>query len=470
MKKYFSYFTFVMPARLVYMLQQVEYDPNKFFAWLWRVPNLSKVSRRGRLVQTRKAQALLLIGYGTMGLGLVLVLTMLRRELWLSAVVFLLLLPLWVGLVLAVVVKTGYVLLQIVRRPLLGKAEAQLRAHPAVKIAILGSYGKTTMKELLLTVLSQGKRVKATPGNMNVPISHARWITSKVNADEEVLIFEYGEGEPGDIAKFAAMTHPDYAVITGLAPNHLDHYPSLEAVADDLLSIRSKVPDDRLLLNVEAASLSRQAGAVPTYGLQGVKDWKISDVKVAYEGTSFTMKQGKTALHLRSKLLGRHQVGPLAAAAALAYDLDLSPAQIEAGIAATKPFEHRMEARPLHGAWIIDDTYNGNLEGIRAGLQLLGDLEAKRKVYVTPGLVDQGAETERVHLEIGQLIAAAKPDKVVLMQNSVTDFIKQGLEAGGFKGELALETDPLSYYTNLEHTLAAGDLVIMQNDWTDNYL
>src|SRR6185503_13001801 len=107
-------------------------------------------------------------------------------------------------------------------------------------------------------------------------------------------------------------------------------------------------------------------------------------------------------------------------AAALAHQFGLSKAQIKAGIAATKPFEHRMEPYQLAGAWVIDDSYNGNIDGIRAGTQLLKDLPAKRKIYVTPGLVDQGQESGKIHEEMGRLIASARPDMVVLMEHSVT--------------------------------------------------
>lgn len=128
-----------------------------------------------------------------------------------------------------------------------------------------------------------------------------------------------------------------------------------------------------------------------------------------------------------------------------------------------------MQPYQLNDAWVIDDTYNGNIEGIRAGTELLAALPAKRKLYVTPGLVDQGRETENVHRQMGELIAAANPNVVVLMQNSVTKFIRSGLEAGKFKNELRLESNPLNFYTNLNHFVAAGDVVLMQNDWPDNY-
>jgi hypothetical protein len=83
-------------------------------------------------------------------------------------------------------------------------------------------------------------------------------------------------------------------------------------------------------------------------------------------------------------------------------------------------------------------------------------------------LVDQGPEEASVHLELGEAITKAKPDVVVLMQNSVTNYIKQGMK--DYKGELILEDDPLNFYTHLDKFVATGDLMLMQNDWTDNYI
>jgi len=128
-----------------------------------------------------------------------------------------------------------------------------------------------------------------------------------------------------------------------------------------------------------------------------------------------------------------------------------------------------MEPRPLGGAVVIDDTYNGNLDGFRAGIELLGELPAKRKIYVTPGLVEQGSATEENHREIGRLLAHARFDKIVLMQNSVTNIIADELERKNYQGEIFLVDDPLSFYRNLDKFVAFGDVVLMQNDWTDNY-
>lgn len=452
------------------MLQQVEYDASKFIHWAGMFPDLSNIKKRGELKHTKRAQLMLGVACGGWLLPILiapLVAVYTSHYVWL---IFIGWAPATSMLMLYITTK---ILQTFIVSPTqtreIAAAKKKLETISAVRIAVLGSYGKTSMKEILLAILSTGKRVAATPGNKNVLISHARWINQKLQGDEEVLIFEYGEGAPGDILKLAALSEPQKAVITGLAPAHLDYYPNLEAIGDDFASIQSVVTSENDRYINSDSDITRQKISGNFYDEQGAGGWKVSNVAVGFEGTSFTLTKEKRKLHLHTGLIGEHHVGPLSAAVAIAAELGLSDEQLTEGVAATKPFEHRMQARPLHGAWIVDDTYNGNIEGMRAGLALLTSLPAKKRVYVTPGLVDQGVENERVHNQLGKLIAAANPDRVVLMQNSSTGFIQQGLSDGGYNGELIIEDKPLEFYTQLEHYLAAGDVYMLQNDLPDSY-
>ncbi len=465
------------PRVLVYMLQGTEYQAGPYLKWYWRTQNFSHVMKRRTLEPTRPARLLLLalrLGIGLQLLaGLLLMYFGLFQGL-VGGVAF------GAALIVAYPVIWAHLLVVplILGREFISKpAEAKLVAqsqqifaeHPGIKIAVAGSYGKTTMKELLLSVLSHGLKVAATPANKNVSVSHA-YFARKLSGDEDVLIIEYGEGAPGDIARFAQITQPTHAVITGLAPAHLDHYKTLQAAGEDIFSLATFVSPEQLYVNADSSSLtSFLQPEYQQFSTAGALGWKVSALKTSVQGTSFTLSKAKRKLVLHSGLVGKHQAGFLSFAAALGLELGLTEAQVKAGIAATQPFEHRMQPYELGGAWIIDDTYNGNLEGIRVGTQLLADLSASRKIYVSPGLVDQGAESQRVHVEMGKLIAAANPDMVVLMTNSATQYIQSGLEAASYKEEVRVESDPLEFYTNLKHFVAGGDLVVMQNDWTDNY-
>jgi UDP-N-acetylmuramoyl-tripeptide--D-alanyl-D-alanine ligase len=474
----FNLYSWRLPTIIVYMLQNTEYYAAPYLKWFWHTSYFERVMYRRTLHRTRAARMLLLalrlgifaqiaagLGfifwwwyYGfTGGLAFGLCLLVAYPIVWAHVVV----LPLVLGRFFIV-------------RPRQAKAIRASRKTFAkfkgAKIAVAGSYGKTSMKELLLTVLSEGgRKVAATPANKNVSISHAIF-ARKLKGDEDILIIEYGEGQPGDVARFASITQPTHAVITGIAPAHLDRYKTLERAAADIFSLDKTVPAEHVYINGDSSdALPFVKPGQQLYSEKNALGWKITGIRVNLDGTRFTMQKGKEKLELHSGLLGRHQVGPLAIAAALAHEFGLTKKQIEAGVAATKPFEHRMEPYALNGAWIIDDTYNGNIEGVRVGTQLLKELPAKRRIYVTPGLVDQGSDTAKIHEHMGELIASAKPDMVVLMKHSVTQFIQAGLEAGGYKGELLIETDPLNFYNNLNLFVATGDLVVMQNDWPDNY-
>jgi len=466
-------------ATAVYMLQNTEYQVGPYLKWYWRTQDFSKVMYRRQLVSTKAARLLRLALVAGMAvqilLGIVLIVLWKTNDLVAGELFGLALLvsyPLvWAHLVAVPLLVGREVMVKPKQQRMIRQSKKIFGAHPGIRIAVAGSYGKTSMKELLLTVLSEGKKVSATPANRNVASSHAAW-AKRLEGDEDILIIEYGEGAPGDVMRFARTTQPTHGVITGLAPAHLDRYKTLERAGKDIFSLAGYLHNKNVYYNAESpatAPFVAHEAELEAYSAKGTLGWRVQKIDLQPNSTSFVMKKGKRELKLTSGLVGKHQIGPICLAAALALEFGLSEKQVKAGVAKTRPFEHRMQPYQLSSAWVIDDTYNGNIEGVRAGTALLGSVKANRKWYVTPGLVDQGKEAKRVHQEMGELIAAAKPDVVVLMQNSVTDYIRKGLEAGKYKGEIRIEENPLDFYTNLEHFVAAGDVVLMQNDWTDNY-
>jgi len=104
-----------------------------------------------------------------------------------------------------------------------------------------------------------------------------------------------------------------------------------------------------------------------------------------------------------------------------------------------------------------------------AGIDVLKSAKANRKIYVTPGLVEQGNLKEVNHVKIGHMIADSDIDEVVLMNNSVTQYITRGMKENGYKGHTRIVDEPLEFYTNLSQYVASGDVVLLQNDWSDNY-
>lgn len=476
MKAFLSrYNPFTYSRALAYMLQSVDYQPKAFIEWYRRTRDFSSVMNRRDLVFTKAARLFRLLVLATILLVTVAgIAGGFTRNIWIIGFGLIIIFEapaIGYAAVLLVLILTRQFIAKPKEKKALIEAGGIFGEHKATIIAVAGSYGKTSMKELLLTILSEGKMVAATPANMNVATSHAKFARS-LKGDEEVIVIEFGEGKPGDVMRFSEMAGADIAVITGLAPAHLDQYQTYDAAAQDIMSAASGKDPGNVYVNIESPKLHTfYKQGYRAYNDAGCGEVVLSEVKVSLSGTTFKLAIGKNAQTTATTgLLGEHNLGPIAAAAEIARTLGLTADQIASGIAKTKPFEHRMQSRKLAGgAWIIDDTYNGNIEGLRAGLALLKQLPAKRKWYVTPGLVDQGPETISVHRELGTLIAAASPAVVVLMKNSVTNYIIDGLREAMYTGDVRTETDPLKFYSHLDSFLAAGDLALLQNDWTDNY-
>lgn len=461
---------------IVYMLQATEYQIWPYLKWLWRVKDFNRVAHRKELVLTQRSSLLLaavrtgMIAQFVAALIWAIVAIKNKNPNGIFAIDLALSTPIvWAHLVAVPLLSGRWLFIKPLYAFQIRKSKEIFKNHPGIKIAVAGSYGKTTMKEILLTVIGQGKKIAATPANKNVAISHAQF-ASGLEGDEEVLIIEYGEGAPGDVARFTKNTYPSMGIITGLAPAHLDKYKTLKRAGTDIFSLAEYLGHKEVYVNGESEDLTPffKRGH-QTYSQKQAAGWKISDIQISINGVSFKMKKDGRMLGLKSGLLGVHQVGPLAAAAAIADTLGLSAGQIEKGVAKVKPFEHRMHPRQAAGAWIIDDTYNGNIEGMLAGLRLLKELPAKRKIYVTPGLVDQGKESPEVHRKLGRIIAQTEPDIVVLMRHTVTDDIVDGIRDKQYSGRLVIEEDPLNFYNHLDQFIANGDLVLLQNDWPDNY-
>jgi UDP-N-acetylmuramoyl-tripeptide--D-alanyl-D-alanine ligase len=456
------------------MIQSTEYSAKDFLAWHKRATNFRKVIKRGFLHKTIAFKLLSYYLYLFIVLLLIISCYILVFQSnialkFVSLAIFIVT-PIMCAYALVLPVQFARVIIVNPRnRRKIKIAREIFRNHDGLKIAIEGSYGKTSMKELLSTVLGFQKKVAASKGNLNVLTSHARFANA-LTGDEDILIVEFGEGAPGDIRKFSELVSPNLAILTGIAPAHMESYKTIENISKDFFSVQEFINPSDLYVNGDSAIVNQyKTDSNIVYSEKGIMGLKVSDVKIDINGTRFTLKNKNNEIRIRSALIGRHHIGPLSLAVELGYKVGMDAEAIIEAVAKVVPYEHRMQPYSLNGATIIDDTYNGTIEGMQAGLELLHELKARRKIYVTPGLVEQGLEFTEVHQKLAKLIINSRPDVVVLMNNGGTVIVKDYLDANNFQGELIVNDDPLDFYKNLNLFVASGDLVMMQNDLTDNY-
>jgi len=488
MKRFLSKYSFKYPRSLVYMLQASEYNLGEFFGWLRRVENFKEVEQRKKLVKTFKAQ--LLLGMIAFFIGITLAVVLVKGDIF-SLLIYIILLPHVLPYWLALCSFKLSIIQRPIEKMMINKAKSKLKNHKALKIGIAGSYGKTTMKEILKTVLAQSKKVAATPDNKNTPIGVARFVDT-LDGDEEILIFEMGEYYSGDIKELAEMVNPDVGIITGINEAHLDKFKNIERTTETIFEIADFLKNKenaKLYVNVEsrlalekAHHLSKQEDItlqICGYGERGVEyinevgesNWHAEGSETDLSGTRFVLKNNKgEGIVVSSKLLGLHQVGPLSVVTHLAKSLGMKIEDIELGLKNTRPFEHRLDPREESGGiTVIDDSYNGNPDGVRAAINFLKEIKNKRRFYITPGLVEMGSKTEEIHKQIGRELAEAGIEKVVLIKNSVTAFIEAGLGEHNFQGELIWFDSALDAFKSLPSRTISNDLLLYQNDWPDNY-
>lgn len=470
MRFYLTRYTVQYLRSLTYMLQASEYHVSEYLAWFHRTQDFLHVEKRKRLVWTGKSLAVqtalaflafLALAVGAYGIFYAPLLS----------VTVLIAYPYMLGYGAALVA----FLLRTVQAPFerraLHEMRTKLKAHSAVKIAIAGSYGKTTMRELLRAVLGEGKRVAAPGGSINTPLGiHA--FVSTLTGDEEVLIFECGEYYPGDVRALALAIDPDIGVITGINEAHLEKFKTVERAADTIFELADVLGGKPLYLNGDNTIVRARAytrSGVILYDNSGAGSVYVVQASTGLHGTDLTLDVHGARMVAHSGLLGLHQIGPLCVAADIALRLGLSTSEIHKGIESTRSFDHRMAPRVEAGVTYIDDSYNGNPDGVRALLAFVQELEGARVWYVTPGLVEMGVRTKEVHEDIGRQLAAAKVHAVVLMKNSVTPHIEAGLKAAGYAGVIQWFDAPLKAYAALPLMTLPGDTVVLQNDWPDQY-
>ncbi|MEO6729439.1 MAG: UDP-N-acetylmuramoyl-tripeptide--D-alanyl-D-alanine ligase [Candidatus Dojkabacteria bacterium] len=344
-------------------------------------------------------------------------------------------------------------------------------------IGITGSFGKTTMKETLSTILSEKFNVVATPENINTPLGLARVILNNLNEDTEVFVVEMGEYVKGDVDALCQITPPDMSVITGINEAHLERYGTMENAIETKFEIVENTPDGGLVVlngmdkltvdNYERFSKNKK---VEWYNDKNLK-FKILNSKLDTEKLTrrLEIQTPGGILNAQTSIIAEYIGGNVIASMIVGTELGMSEAQIKLGVTQLKPAPHRLEVRRTGDITIIDDTYNGNSDGIKAGIALLSQFKDNRKVYVTPGLVETGEMKEEIHIEIGKQLAKVA-DVVILTENSATPFIAEGLKNNGFnKDNIVWYKTSKETYSKLRDNLKAGDVVLMQNDWSDNY-
>ncbi|MDO9267245.1 MAG: UDP-N-acetylmuramoyl-tripeptide--D-alanyl-D-alanine ligase [Sulfurimonas sp.] len=314
-------------------------------------------------------------------------------------------------------------------------------------IAITGSYGKTSIKNFVREILSKKYKVYATPRSVNTLGGIIRDVNESLPRDTQVYVCEAGARESGDIFDITTLLEPQVVVVGKVGLAHVEYFKSLENIITTKLEIMKSPRLECAFIHTSVTDEPHDK--VTFFGNE------IQNINSGLDGTDFELKIGDEILSLHTDVLGSFQTMNIAVAVHIAKKFDMSNDEIVEAVKSLTPVEHRLQMIKAGGKLILDDGYNGNIEGMLEAVRLCS-LHEGRKVIVTPGLVESSDELNL------QLINAI---------NGVFDvaIVTGALNAELFDKNLKVKNKiMLSDKSTLVDVLAtqtkAGDIILFAND------
>ena len=345
--------------------------------------------------------------------------------------------------------------------------------HQILVVAITGSNGKTTTKEMAALILSQKFRVLKTEGNLNNLIGLPLTVLN-IDDSHDVAVLELGMNSFGEIARLSEICKPDIALITNVGSGHLEGLGSIEGVAKAKGEILEGLKaGGTFVFNADDSYIREIAkgwkGNLVSFGIDSPgADVKtlLTDYSCCYgSGVAISMHLKEKTLSAKLMGLGLHNVYNATAAAAVGVAMGIGLEEIRKGLEEWRPFRGRFELHRLDcGVNLIDDTYNANPNSVAMALKTLADVKgAGRGIAVLGDMLELGAYAEEAHYEIGKKAASTGVDCLFLMGPHSSIHTYRGARDGGMdEGQIVICSDYKDVSGHLNPILTGGDWVLVK--------
>lgn len=363
-----------------------------------------------------------------------------------------------------------------IRQYYINDAKKMLKACPDLKvIGITGSYGKTSVKYYLSTVLKAKYNVLMTPESYNTPMGVVKTIREQLRPTHEIFVCEMGARHVGDIKEICDIVFPEYAIITSIGEQHLETFKSVDNIVKTKFELYDAVADkDKVFLNGDNKNISEALASKGdtrshTYGLGSDNETYAYDIKVTNKGTVFSVScRGEKIEGLQTPLVGEHNVINLTGVISVCRSLGVEAQDIKLFLKKLSSPPHRLQLTRRGNTAIIDDAYNSNPAGCEAALKTLSLFDGV-KVLITPGMVELGEMQDKCNYEFGRQ-AAAVCDNIYLVGKKQTQPIFDGVMQAGFSAEKLIVCESFMEAYNKAMALPGTQkIILIENDLPDNY-
>lgn len=355
-------------------------------------------------------------------------------------------------------------------------ASAALKGWNGKVVAITGSLGKTTTKEMTAAMLSRIGRVAKTTGNLNndygVPLSVLKMESDGLRAsDFDYAVLEMGMNHKGEIARLTGIAPPSVGVVTIVAPAHLEFFASVDEIAEAKAEMVGGIaPGGIAILNADDQRVSRMDSmrldvTSIKFGIERVSDVMATEIEATgVAGSRFLLVTPRGQIEAHLQLPGRHNIYNALAAAAVADFYQAPLEEIAAALAESSTPKMRGEVtRFRDGFTIIDDSYNSNPRALFEMVSTLSsNRESKRKIVVAGEMLELGESGPRLHREAGRQIARLGVDALIGIRGLAEEMVAGAREAG-MNGDAATFVDtPQEAFEKLNREVRDGDLILIK--------
>ena len=341
-------------------------------------------------------------------------------------------------------------------------------------LAITGSNGKTTTKEMVAAILEEARldgqplrgRVLKTEGNLNnlvgLPLTLLR-----LRRGDKVAVVELGTNHPGEIQRLAEIADPDTGIITSVGAAHLEGLNSLAGVAREKSALYRNIRAGGVIaVNLDDPWVKRLGarfkGRKITYGKHGhvrVRSRRMRGAK----GLEMSLQAGRKRCRVRLNYLGRHNIANALGAAALTLANGIDLAAVRRGLAKVRPFPMRMQIENWRGIGIINDTYNANPASMNAALETLAEMKCRGdRIAVLGDMFELGKHSAQQHRWLGQRVAKAGIDVLYLLGDRSAQ-VRHGALRGGMREEqIVIGRDHADMARRLRDRVKQGDWLLFK--------
>lgn len=359
------------------------------------------------------------------------------------------------------------------------EAHAKLLELKPFTIGVTGSFGKTSTKHILGHMLGQFAPTLVPPGSVNTAMGISRVVRENLGPHHKFFVCEMGAYGQGSIKKLCELAPPNAAVLVTIGHAHYERFKTLDAVA----RAKAELPEaaianqgwavigsDALDYDYTHQLIDQNRPLVTLVGGRMADDVRILDLGQTADGTTARVDWKGQVYTLSASLYGIHHAANLALAFAVGCKMGLDPLQLVAAMRTTPQIRHRLEViHQSSGAIVIDDAYNSNPSGFTAALEVLSLLgKARRRILISPGMIELGTAHDTEHARIGALAAQHTDIFLPVAPHRITAMVNAFRNAAPHKPVVACATFAAAQNW-LAENMRHDDIVLLENDLPDLY-